>query len=279
MPAALTDVHARLAEMDRTGVDVQVVSPWIELCPDELEPAARAAFLRLLNDGMAELVASNPDRLRVLVLLDRGDPAAATAELLRTVDHPGVVGAELPAGGPGIALHDPAWEPLWAAASASGAIVQLHPWRAGSAAGLSGMRLADLVDGPAQTTAVVVAMVLAGVFDRFPQLRLCVVHGGGFLPYQSGRFDAIAPLAPGRTGGAAPGSVLRGLYYDSLTHSPEALGWLVEFAGSGQVLLGSDYPFPTGDRSAVRTVLAARSLTAADRAAVLGGNACRLIGC
>jgi aminocarboxymuconate-semialdehyde decarboxylase len=102
------------------------------------------------------------------------------------------------------------------------------------------------------------------------------VHGGGFLPYQAGRFDAIARLAGER--GRLPSAVLRRLHYDSLTHSPETLSWLVDFAGSDRVLLGSDYPFPTGDAEAVRAVKSA-PLTPADRAAVLGATACRLFGC
>jgi aminocarboxymuconate-semialdehyde decarboxylase len=275
-PHALTDLSVRLAEMDRTGVDVQVLSPWIELSPDELEPAGRAAFLRLLNDGMAGLAASHPERLRALVLLDRHDPAAAAAELVRTAAYPGVVGAELAAGGSAVPLHDPAWDRLWAAASTCGSFILLHPWRAGSPAGISGFRLGDIVDNPAQSTAVVGAMIMAGVLDRFPDLRLCVVHGGGFLPYQAGRFDALARSAG--VSGRLPGTVLRRLYYDSLTHSPETLSWLVGFAGSDRVLLGSDYPFPTGDAGAVRSVERA-PLTVPDRAAVLGGTACRLFRC
>ncbi|MGH3586472.1 MAG: amidohydrolase family protein, partial [Pseudonocardia sp.] len=164
-------------------------------------------------------------------------------------------------------LHDPAWDQLWAAAAEHRSFVLLHPWRARSPAGISGLRLGDIVDNPAQSTAVVGALVLAGALDRFPDLRICVVHGGGFLPYQAGRFDAIAP--------DGPGSALRRLYYDSLTHSPEALSWLVAFAGADHVLLGSDFPFPTGDDAAVRTVERA-ALTPTERAAVLGGTASQL---
>ncbi|WP_028923403.1 amidohydrolase family protein [Pseudonocardia acaciae] len=279
---ALTDAAARLAAMDDTGVDVQVVSPWLELSPDELEPDAATAFLRLLNDGMAALAATEPERLRALVLLDRRDPAAATAELVRTAAVPGVVGVELPAAGSGPPLHDPAWNPLWSEASARGSFVLLHPWQRPAAPGgaREGPRLGDIVDNPAQSTAAVGAMVLAGVFDRHPDLRVCVVHGGGFLPYQAGRFDAIARLAPDRPDGArTPSDVLRTLYYDSLTHSSRSLSWLVEFAGADRVLLGSDYPFPTGDAAAVRAVTAAGGLTPADRTAVLGANAYRLLGC
>ncbi|PZG31356.1 amidohydrolase [Spongiactinospora gelatinilytica] len=278
MPQALTDVAARLAEMDRRGVDLQVVSPWIELSPGELAPAAAAAFLRLLNDGMAELAAAHPGRLRALALLDRGDPAAAAAELLRTAGRPGVAGAELPAGGPGEALHDPAWDRLWAAASECGSFVLLHPWGAASPAGLAVPGLGDIVDNPAQTTSVAGAMALTGVFDRFAGLRLCVVHGGGFLPYQAGRFDAIGRARPGGERGRPPSAALRRLYYDSLTHSPGSLSFLAGFAGADRVLLGSDFPFPTGDPAAVEAVSAAPALTPAARAAILGGNACGLLG-
>ncbi|RBQ17498.1 hypothetical protein DP939_24295 [Spongiactinospora rosea] len=276
MPQALTDVAARLAEMDRRGVDLQVIAPWIELSPGELAPEAATAFLRLLNDGMAELAAAHPGRLRALALLDRRDPDAAAAELLRTAGLPGVAGAELPAGGPGEPLHDPAWDRLWAAASEAGSFVLLHPWAAGSPAGLAVPGLGDIVDNPSQTTAVAGALALTGVLDRFPGLRLCVVHGGGFLPYQAGRFDAIARPRPG--GGGPPSAALRRLYYDSLTHSPGSLSFLAGFAGPGRVLLGSDFPFPTGDPAAVQAVVAAPGLAPAARAAILGGTACGLLG-
>ncbi|MFI0370026.1 amidohydrolase family protein [Actinomadura sp. 1N219] len=277
---ALTDVRTRIAEMDRTGVDVQVVAPWLELSPDELAPDAATGFLHALDDAMAAVVATRPDRLIALSLLDRHDPVSAAARLRRAAARPGFAGGELAVGGgPGPRLDDERWDPLWKAAADTGALVLLHPWRATSPAGLDGDRLGDIVDNPAQSTAAVAAMILAGVFDRFPGLRLCVVHGGGFLPYQAGRLDAIARLRADWTDDRVPPStVLRRLHYDSLTHSPTSLSWLVGFAGSDHVLLGSDYPFPTGDPEAVAAVAAAPGLTCAQRAGVLGGAAAGLLG-
>ncbi|MGH3240631.1 MAG: amidohydrolase family protein, partial [Spirillospora sp.] len=153
------------------------------------------------------------------------------------------------------------------------------PWRAASPAGLRADRLGDIVDNPAQSTAVVAAMILAGVLDRFPGLRLCVVHGGGFLPYQAGRLDAIARLRADWTGDRVPPSTaLRRLYYDSLTHSAASLAWLVDFAGSDHVLLGTDYPFPTGDPDGASVVAAAPGLSGAQRADVLGRAAAGVLG-
>jgi aminocarboxymuconate-semialdehyde decarboxylase len=277
VPPSLWDVPARLAEMERTGVDLQVVSPWMELNPDGLPAPAAAAFLRQLNDTMAELVDREPDRLRALALVDHRDPGAATAGLVRCAQRRGFLGVEIAAGGrPG--LHEPEWDPFWEAASENGALVLLHPWRAEPVSGLTAPGLGDIVDNPAQSTATVGAMVLAGVFERFPELRICVVHGGGFLPYQAGRFDAIARLQPGwherRT---MPSSLLKRLHYDSLTHSATSLTWLLEFAGPDRVLLGSDYPFPTGNREAAAAIRDLPAVDEAARAMVLGGNACRLM--
>jgi aminocarboxymuconate-semialdehyde decarboxylase len=277
---ALSDVSARLIEMDRTGIDLQVISPWMELSPDELEPAAAASFLRQVNDGMASVVGQRPDRLRALALVDRRNPDEAAIELGRTAKLAGFVGVELAAGGPGPDLHVEAWDTLWEAASQRESLVLIHPWRAASPSGLSESGLGDMVDNPAQSTAVIGGMILRGVFDRFPDLRVCVVHGGGFLPYQAGRFDAIARLQHGwHEGRTLPSTLLRRLYYDSLTHSPEALAWLVEFAGSDRVMVGSDFPFPTGDREAANAVRTAEGLDDAARSAVLGGTASRLFGC
>lgn len=280
VPAGLSDVPARLSEMDRMGVDLQVLSPWMELSPDELEPAAAASFLRRVNDDVANVMSQRPDRFRALALLDRRHPAEAATELVRTARLDGFVGVELAAGGPGPDLHDEAWNPVWEAASQWGSLVLLHPWRAGSPAGLSEPALGDIVDNPAQSTAVVGAMILRGVFERFPYLRVCVVHGGGFLPYQAGRLDAIARLrADWHDGRIRPSTVLRRLYYDSLTHSSDALSWLVDFAGSDHVMLGSDFPFPTGDPNAVAAVRDADRVSDQDAVAVLSDTACRLLGC
>ncbi|MFI0449177.1 amidohydrolase family protein [Actinomadura sp. 6N118] len=301
----LTDPSRRLAAMDRMGVDVQLVSPWMELTPDEIGLHDAARFVRMVNDSLGDLVDHAPSRLRALALLDRRDPASAADELLRCLDTGRFQGAEIGLGGAGPALHEIDWDPFWDAASDTGALVLLHPWRPASPAGVVFSRLTDIVDNPAQSTAAVGAMALAGTLHRFPDLRLCVVHGGGFLPYAAGRFDAIAALEPTSDPEAAvdpgaavspatvsgpgaavspaaavPSEYLRRLYFDSLTHSPEALSWLIDFAGADRVMLGSDYPFPTGCADPVRAVTRAAAgerLSGEQVAAVLGTTAHRLL--
>jgi len=274
-PPELSDVTLRLAHMDRTGVDIQVVSPWMELgAIDDLSDRAAVAFLRSLNDDVAATVAEHPDRLRSLALVDRRDPGRAADELRRTASLPGVVGVEIAAGGDGPALHDPVWDQFWNAACDHSAFVLLHPWSAQSPAGISVPGVGDIVDNPAQSSAVVAGLILTGVLDRFPALKLCIVHGGGVLPYLAGRLDAIAPLQPDHVdGGVAPSRALRRLYYDSLTHSADSLAWLTATVGADRVLLGSDFPFPTGCADAVAAVRRATGLSDAEQGYVLGGSA------
>jgi aminocarboxymuconate-semialdehyde decarboxylase len=254
-PAGLADPALRLAHMDATGVDVQALSPWMELHPARASVDEARERLQEVNDALLATVATTPTRFLALPLLSREHPELAVEELRRLTPARGVVGAALPLGGPGVPLHHPDWEPFWQACVDSAALVLLHPWRPGSAGGpdlgeVAG--LGDVVDSPAQSAAVVAGLVLEGVLARHPDLRLCLVHGGGVLPWLLGRLDAIARLRPDWQDAAQPPSAyVRRLWFDSLTHSGDALAHLVHRVDRSHVLLGTDYPFATGDPDGV----------------------------
>jgi aminocarboxymuconate-semialdehyde decarboxylase len=180
---------------------------------------------------------------------------------------------------PGVAdLADPVLEPLWEAAAGLGVPVVLHPPTDGPARVLPGSdefgnTYCRLVD----STLAVTKLLLSGVLDRHPRLRLVTVHGGGFLPYQSMRLDGghrADALSGYRIERERPSDYLRDLFFDTVALRPEAVRFLTEVAGQDHVLLGSDYPFPLGDRDPAGTVRSA-GLGAAT-AAVLGGNASQL---
>lgn len=273
-PRDLTDVEQRLRDMDRMGVAMQIVSPWVELSPDGC--SGESDFLRLLNGAVAAEVARHPTRLRGLGLVSRRDPEEATLEMIRIARTRGMVGVEITAGGAGPALHSSSWDRFWYTASELGCLVLLHPWRAGCHAGVEFVGVRDIVDNPAQTSATVTALLLAGVIQRHPGLNLCLVHGGGSLPYHLGRLIRLGePLRAAQSDSVASG--VRRLWFDSLTHSSDALAFLVQQVGADRVLLGTDYPFPTGDSEGVSRVRDARVLSADGKAAILGGNAIRLI--
>jgi aminocarboxymuconate-semialdehyde decarboxylase len=268
-PPGLADPALRLADMDATGVDIQALSPWMELHPSPASVDEARERLQKVNEALVATVATAPARFLALPLVSREHPELAVEELRRLSPVRGVVGAALPLGGPGVPLHHPDWEPFWQACDDTAALVLLHPWRAGSAGGpnlgeVAG--LGDAVDSPAQSASVVAGLVLEGVLCRHPDLRLCLVHGGGVLPWLLGRLDAIARLRPDWQDAAQPPSAyVRRLWFDSLTHSGDALVHLARQVDPSHVLLGTDYPFATGDPDGVARLRSALDPDTAER--------------
>jgi aminocarboxymuconate-semialdehyde decarboxylase len=277
----LVDVGQRLAAMDRAGVTTQILSSWINLTAYALDATAGSRFCRRFNQSLAGLVEAHPGRFLALASAPLQAPRAAAEELRYAVGQLGMVGVEIATTVNGTELDDRDLDPFWAAAQDLGALVLVHPMD--SAAGPTGPRyfLGNAVGRPAQTTLAVAHLVLGGVLERFQELRVCAVHGGGFLPYQRGRLDRAYLAQPklAAVNLTRPPSVwLRRLYYDTVVHDPGVLAWLVDFAGADHVLLGSDYPFEMGDPDPVGTVRSVPGLDDRQRHLILQGNLERLIG-
>jgi aminocarboxymuconate-semialdehyde decarboxylase len=271
----MTDVARRAARAAEQGVTAQLVSPWLDAQPTRAMSEARARDWSVrLNEALAEQEAGRPV-LATVALTPR-----AGADLGSAVDKLGAAGLVLSTSPAGAAdLADPALEPLWEAAAGLDVPVVLHPPTDGPSRALpGGTEFGNTFGRLVDTTFAVAQLLLSGVLDRYPRLRLVVVHGGGFLPYQSMRFDgghradALAQYAIGRQ---RPSDYLGELYFDTVALKPASIRLLVETAGAGHVLLGSDYPFPLGDPAPVATVRAA-GLGEPATEAVLGGNAARL---
>ena len=271
----MTDVARRAARAAERGVTAQVVSPWLDAQPSAAMSEAQARdWSRRLNAALLEQEGGNGVLATVALTPHAG------ADLRTAVEDEGAAGLVLSTNPPGAAdLADPALEPLWEAANGLGVPVVLHPPTDGPSRVLPGgdefgNTFCRLVD----TTFAVAKLLLSGVLDRHPRLRLVVVHGGGFLPYQSMRLDgghradALAHYAIERD---RPSDYFADLYFDTVALKPASVRFLAESAGADRVLLGSDYPFPLGDPIPVATVRAA-GLGEAETAAVLGGNATRL---
>ncbi|MPV36874.1 amidohydrolase family protein [Georgenia subflava] len=277
VPHALTDVAGRVAAMDRSGVDVQVLSPWLELYPEDLPAGAAANHARAVNDALAAEVRALPDRLVGMAMVALQDAGEAAAELTRAVVDLGMCGAILPTATHTSELADPRLDPLWARAAQHRALLMLHPFTPLSAPRLRAHGIGDALGTPLEGAVAVAALLRAGVLDRHPGLRLCAVHGGGPLPAMAGRLDALWAFAGRPASSAAPSDDLRRLYFDTLTHGDQALRWLWEFAGTDRLLLGSDYPFPTGEADPVGRVDGLDAAGEVDRAAIRGGNVARLL--
>jgi aminocarboxymuconate-semialdehyde decarboxylase len=274
------DAEAILAAQDEAGIDRVVLCPWVPLLGYDAEPAEGLERCRIQNAGLAALRAAHPERVSVLGAVPLQDPELAAAELEALMATGMVGGVEIAASVRGTYLGDDRFAPFWAAAEATAALVFIHPTTRGfSDPVFDDYYLSNLVGNPMETTIAAAHMVLAGVLERHPELRVLLAHGGGALPALRGRLRhgwSFQPRARARLT-EPPEASIRRLHHDTITHDPALLRELVAFAGAERVLLGSDYPFDMADARPADTVAAA-GLSPDDERAVLGGNAARLLG-
>jgi aminocarboxymuconate-semialdehyde decarboxylase len=274
------DIDRILEEQARSGVEHVVLSPWVALLPYALDAGEALAVCRLQNDALVAIVAAHPERVSALAAVPLQDPAAAAEELESVMAVPGMVGVEVAASVRGEYLGDDRFLPFWEAAEGAGALVFVHPTARGiDVAALGEYYLWNTVGNPLQTAIAGAHLVMSGVLERHPRLRVVLAHGGGALPSVRGRLrhaHTFQPQARARLNDP-PDESLRRLYYDTVTHDAALLRDLVGFAGADHVLLGSDYPF---DMGTVRPAEEVRELglPPSDEAAVLGGNVERLMG-
>lgn len=272
-----TDRGPWFTEQDVTR---QVVAPWLDIHGQELPAADGARWVRLLNDAVAESVSDRARHLSGHATLHLADADAAAGELRRTVRELGLRSAMIPASLPSGRLSEPRFDALWAAAVELDVPVVLHPATKAPANALLAQypSLNGLFARQVDVTLTTAELMVAGVFDRFPALRLVLVHGGAFLPYQVGRFDRDAKGGGGSR--RLPSDIARSLYYDTVLMSAASVRFLLDYAGPRQVLIGSDFGAAPAERTGVPLTAAVREAST-DHAvvqAVLAGNATRIFG-
>lgn len=280
LPHGMFDVDRRLQEMDERQVDVQVLA----VPPPELyyhvDPKLGAAAAGIHNDAAVSVSRRHPDRFQVFATLPLQDPRAAVREIERMAEEPCVRGIQIGTNVNGINLDAPELDPIWDAAQSLRMGVWVHPDQRAIAGAdrLSMYYLRNFVGNPLETTIAIASLIFGGVLHRFPSLRFGFVHGGGFAPYQIGRWDhGWGCRAEARASLPALPSVYFGrMFFDSLTHDRLSLALLGSRVGWGHVVLGSDYPFDMADDDPVASVRAL-GLDERDEAAVLAGNADRFL--
>jgi aminocarboxymuconate-semialdehyde decarboxylase len=269
-------------------VEHQVVAPWLDLHGQELPAADGARWVRLLNDAVAESVGDPARRMSGHATLHLADAEAAAAELRRAVTELGMRSAMIPSSFPGGRLSEPRFDALWAAATELDVPVVLHPATSAPAnAELLALypSLNALFARQVDITMAAAELIMADVFGRFPGLRLVMVHGGGLLPYQVGRFDRDAKGTGHRDGQMdvrsvrLPSEIAKTFYYDTVLMRAESIRFLLDYAGPGQVLIGSDFGAAARERSGLALTAAAREASSdpAVTEAVLAGNATKLL--
>ena len=273
------DLEARLKDMDAAEVDVQVLSNTPQTFLYDQDPGLTATTAALQNDQIAKLVKARPDRFMGMATLPMQDPARAVAELTRAVRELGLVGAQIGSHIEGKNLDDPGLAPFWAAVAELDAFIMIHPTKPAAGDRNKAYYLSNLIGNPLETTIAAASLTFGGVMERHPTLKILLVHGGGYVPYQYGRWTHgwKARDEPKRFLKVDPEASVRRFYYDTITHGKPALEYLVALMGASRIVLGSDYPYDMGNWELVRQARAL-SISDADKARILGGNAAALLG-
>lgn len=238
------DPHRRLADMDASGVDVQVVSPVpITFC--YRAPAEGAKILaRHQNEFLAAVVSASPERFRALGAVPLQDPEAARVELRYCMEHLGFLGVEVGTHVAGAELFRPGLAGFLDAAADTGALVFIHPGEICLGERVSGLDLDFGLAMPLETAVAGAGLLLSGAFERWPNLRVCLAHGGGALPGILPRLDHGWRTFPGsRRSQQTPLEGARHLLCDSLTYDGGSLALALGRFGPDHVMVGTDYPF------------------------------------
>jgi aminocarboxymuconate-semialdehyde decarboxylase len=269
----------RFHPMDDQRIDVEALSINPFWYSAERELARR--IVQIQNEKLAELCAAHPDRLVAFATVAIQFPDLAAQQLEEGVKKLGLRGASLGGSVNGEELSATKFDPFWAKAEELGMPIFIHPQ------GVAELQkrlqgngfLTNVIGNPLDTTIALSHLIFDGTLDRFPALKICAAHGGGYLPSYAARSDHGCVTFPNncdKTLKKHPTEYLKQLYFDSLVFTPEGLRHLVAECGASQIVLGTDFPYPwTG--TAVDHVLATPGLSDADREAMLGGNAARLL--
>src|SRR5947207_4383757 len=273
----------RIEVMDEQGIDIEALSInpnfW-----DKAERDLQAQIVKLQNEKVAEICGKTPDRFVGLASVALAYPDLAAEQLQDAVKRLGLRGALIGGSVNGTELSDPKLHPFWAKAEELGVLVFIHPQgtpeleASGRLKGSGG--LTNTIGNPLETTIALSHLIFEGTLDRFPGLKICGAHAGGYLPSYAARSDEMCRNRPDQCSvplKKKPSEYLRQLYFDSMVFTPEGLRHLIAEVGVSQIGMGTDIPFPWTTTS-VDHILNTPGLSDADRIAMLGETASKLLG-
>jgi len=282
VPEHFIVIEQRLKEMDAMAIDMEVLSINPFWYGKDRDTAAQ--IVKVNNEKLAELCASRPDRFAAFASLTLQFPDLAVQQLETAIKKQGLRGAAIGGSVQGEDFADPKFHPVWAKAEELGAVLFIHPQSTPELAKRfkGNGWLSNTIGNPLDTTIALQHLIFEGTLDRFPGLKIIAAHGGGYLGSYAARGDHACFVSPQNcnpniTLKKKPSEYLNQLYFDAMVFTPEGLRHLVAQVGASQVVLGTDHPIPW-EQHPVDHVLATASLTDKQKAAILGGNAMRLLG-
>jgi len=273
----------RLQKMDEMGIDVQAVSINAFWYSADRDLASR--LIDFQNEKLAGMVkAADPGRFVAFASVALQFPEMAAKQLEEGVKRWGFRGAAIGGSVQGEELSSPKYDPFWAKAEEMQTLIFMHPQDSAIGTGIwnrvqgNGV-LGNVIGNPLETTIFLSHMIMEGTLDKFPNLKICAAHGGGYLPSYADRLDHGCVTFPDQCNKKLkkkPTEYLKQIYVDSLVFSPEALRHLVAVVGPDHIGLGTDYPYPWTD-TPVDHLMATPGLSDADRTAILGGTMSKLL--
>src|SRR5687768_12376953 len=274
------DADAKVEWMDRNRLDVAAISVGPPIYFYNLTPELGLEAAKLANDGIAQMVAKHPERLRGMAHLPMQDPDAAIAELERAVREYKFKAVEIGTSIEGVPLADSRFRKVLKTIEQLDCFVFTHPYQCLAHGGMGEYYLSNFIGFPLDTTMMVAHLMYSGALDELPKLKILLPHGGGYVPYQIGRFihGFNVRSEPKTKTQTSPAELLRHFYFDTLTHDPQAVRHLINRVGADHVVIGSDHPFDMGPPDLMGAIDAIPELTASEREYVCSLTALSLLG-
>jgi aminocarboxymuconate-semialdehyde decarboxylase len=271
----LRDPQKKIKDMDEKGIDLSILSSTPFAFYYEVENDLAVDLARFQNDQLSRMVKAYPDRFAAMATLPLQVAGEAVMELHRAITDLGFCGVEIGSHVGKRELGDKAFWPFYEAVENLNVPIFIHPHHVAGMDRLEDFYLSNLIGNPLDTTIAAAQLIFNGVLEKYPGLKILLAHGGGQLPYILGRLEHGYRVRPESREKVkkSPRTFLRNFYCDTITHSPEALAYLITVMGSDHVVMGTDYPYDMGDLTPVQTVSKQKSISAEDRQRILGGNA------
>ena len=282
----LADVEPRLEMMERGKIALAALDPSTQLLGYDLQGEKAESWCLVYNECVKEFLNKFPERFTAMAAVPIQEPARAAKVLEQAVTHLGFRGAYIATNVNHKYYDSEEFDPFWAKAEELDVLVFMHPDNPAGTELMASFGLRLVCGNPADTTLSLGLLIYSGVFDRFPNLKLCTCHGGGFFPYHVSRFDrefitgqqasrrADRPNMPKCA--SVPSAYLKNLYFDTLVYDVETLDFLRRKVGAEHLMLGTDFPYILGDWQCVDKV-ELLPCSAIEKQAILSGNARKLL--